>query len=295
MASAFEDRQPQDQAVAVREPLVDIPMDPAPPEKPKVQLKLGRNRPSDAPKPLDVRPDEPKPQRRRLSGMAENDCPESAPEPEPKPESRPVAGRPRATIHLKARTGQAESPEAAGPSRTEGGMPAPAQPNAAARAIDPARVDQWIAELRGKQSLLLALVGGSLAALTGAALWAAITVITNAQIGWMAVGAAAMIGAAIRTLGRGLDKSFGWLGAGLALFTCILGNYLASCVFIAREAELPVISVLAQIRLAAIPGLMLATFHPLDIVFYGLAVSMGYRLAFRRISDAQIRQALAKV
>lgn len=282
MAPGFEDRQSREESVTMREPLVDIQTEPACPAEPKIQLKLGRKRLSDVNSPADPPSSGPKPQRRRLSDMPETGAPDPVPEPEP----RLVSGR------QKLSAVQAESPEGSSEPLPDAGMPrASDQPQATAQVVDPAWINRWINDLRSRQNLSLAAVTGLLAAVVGAMLWAAVTVITNAQIGWMAVGVAALIGAVVRMLGRGLDRSFGWLGASLSLFSCLLGNYLANCVFVAREVELPVLSVLTHIRAAAIPGLMIATFHPLDILFYGLAIMMGYRLSFRRITEAQVQQA----
>jgi hypothetical protein len=288
MAAGFEDRQSHEKTVVVREPLVDINTEPACPAEPKIQLKLGRKRLTDINSPADPPSSDPKPQRRRLSEMAETDAPDPAPKPQP------ISGRPRLSL-VHTEPSQTPPPEGSGKSLPDAETPAASQTTRATnQAEDPAWIEHWIADLRRKQNLSFAAVTGLLAAVMGAILWAAITVITNAQIGWMAIGVATLVGAVVRTLGRGLDKSFGWLGAGLALFSCILGNYLANCVFVAREVELPVLCVLTHIRPAAIPGLMIATFRPLDILFYALAIMMGYRLSFRRITEAQIQQAQAK-
>lgn len=285
MAPGFENGQSREEAVTVREPLVDINTESACPAEPKIQLKLGRKRLSDVNNPVEPPASDPKPQRRRLSDTAEADSQEPAAEP------RPVSGRAKLKL-VQPETSSADSPKDTGGSRLDAGLsPISDQPRGTVPIADPAWIDRWIAELRSKQSLSLGVITGLLAAVVGAMLWAAITVLTNAQIGWMAVGVAALVGVVVRTLGRGLDRSFGWLGAGLSLFSCILGNYLASCVFIAREVGLPVTSVLTQINPAAIPSLMIATFHPLDVLFYGLAIWMGYRLSFRQITEAQIRQA----
>ncbi len=292
MAAEFDNHQSHsEETVAVREPLVDINTEPTCPTEPKGQLKLGRKRLSDininGPIDAPASDSSSRPQRRRLSDVGEPDSQEPVSEP------RPLSGRPRLSC-VQTETAPSESPETPVQSHPSAGRRTISQSNAAAPITDPVWIDQWTAELRSKQSFSLAVVTGCLAAVVGAMLWAVVTVVTNAQIGWMAVGAAALVGAVVRTLGRGLDRSFGWLGAGLSLFSCILGNYLANCAFIAREAELPVTSVLTQINPAAIPNLMIATFHPLDIVFYGLAILMGYRLSFRQIPEAQIRQVQVK-
>lgn len=191
----------------MREPLVDIHTEPDSPKEPTVQLKLGRKRLSDINGPIDSPTSDPKPQRRHLSDVGETNSQEPVPEP------RPVSGRPRLS-RVQTETTQSESPEDPGRSRLDDSMSASGLPSATAPATDPARIDRWIADLRSKQSLFLAAAAGSLAAVVGAMLWAAVTVITNAQIGWMAIGVAALVGVVVRTLGRGLDKSFGRLVQG---------------------------------------------------------------------------------
>jgi len=161
--------------------------------------------------------------------------------------------------------------------------------------VDATRVAQWLADARTRQNFPVAAAGGLLAAAVSAMIWAVITTATNFQIGWMAVGVGFLVGGVVRVLGRGLDKPFGYLGAGLAFIGCLLGNYLSNCMFIAREVGLPVTSVLTQISVAAVPGLMIRTLHPLDLLFYGLAVYEGYRFSFRRITAADINHALQPV
>ena len=78
-------------------------------------------------------------------------------------------------------------------------------------------------QLRGEQNLLIALLAGIAAAVVGTIVWAAITVTTGYQIGYMAIAVGFIVGYAVR-LGNGIDKIFGVLGAALALGGCVLGN-----------------------------------------------------------------------
>lgn len=290
MAPGFEDRQSHQNASAAREPLVNINPGPAAPGESEAQPGSQRKRLSDVQNQAGDPQPGLKPQRRRLSVV-----PQGNPE-EPAPEPQPASGRPRLRS-VPSQVAVLEAPDDPGSSHTDDSMPAlvqldttaPSQPH-----LDAARVEQWIAELRARQSLLFAAIGGLLAAAVAALIWAVITVVTHLQVSWMAIGAGILVGGVVRTLGRGLDRPFGYLGAGLSLFSCILGNFLANCMFIAREVELPVTSVLTQINPAAIPRLMMATFHPLDVLFYGLAVYIGYRVSFRRITEAQVNHALGK-
>ena len=52
---------------------------------------------------------------------------------------------------------------------------------------------------------------------------------------------------------------------------------------------------LANVNPAAIPDLMAATFSPMDLLFYGIAVYEGFKLSFRRITHEEIRAAITGV
>ncbi len=67
--------------------------------------------------------------------------------------------------------------------------------------------------LRAQQKLFQAVVGGGAAALLGAGVWAAITVATDYQIGWMAVALGLLVGLTVRSLGKGIDNIFGIVGS----------------------------------------------------------------------------------
>ncbi|MEN6576380.1 MAG: hypothetical protein ABFD90_08560 [Phycisphaerales bacterium] len=280
MAPDSDDRQSQQDAVTDREPLVDINPEPTGSCETGIQLKPRRKRLSDTQGQTDELQPEPKPQRRCLSDVAQADAEEPATE-RPSP-----GGRPRLSF-TRSQLAVTDMQEEAGTVPIYDGAPAGVQPGETAPAqspMTPAAIEQRIAELRARQNLPLAAASGLLAALVGAMLWAVITVTTNYQIGWMAVGVGFLVASVIRVLGRGLDKSFGYLGAALALVGCLLGNHLTSCMFIARETGLSATAVLTRIDPVAVLRLMIATFHPLDVLFYGLAVYEGYRFSFRRIA-----------
>jgi hypothetical protein len=157
--------------------------------------------------------------------------------------------------------------------------------------LDPARVRLVVAELQAKQNLPIALAAGMLAAVAGAVFWAMVTITTNHQVGYMALAVGFLVGGAVRVSGRGVSKSFGWLGAGLSVGGCLLGNFLANCVSIARETDLSVNAVLAHLgqNPTGALGLMVAV-HPIDLVFYGIAIYGGYRFSFWRLTEARIRR-----
>jgi len=154
--------------------------------------------------------------------------------------------------------------------------------------LDEARLRRYMEELRENQNLVYGFLGGLAAAALGAALWAVITVFTEYQIGWMAVGVGALVGYAVRRFGRGVDVQFGVLGAVLALAGCVAGNLLSVVGFVAREEGLPFFQMLLALNPEVAVELLRATFDGVDLLFYGLAIYAGYRFSIRTLSEEEL-------
>lgn len=140
-------------------------------------------------------------------------------------------------------------------------------------------------QYESQENLVMGIVAGIVAALIGAGIWAGITVTIHYQIGWMAVGLGFLVGFAIRYFGKGTSEKFGLLGAGLALFGCLLGNVLSGCGAYALDESIPFINVafvvLTHPSLAWV--YLKETFSFIDVIFYGLAIYEGYRFSFNKI------------
>lgn len=128
-------------------------------------------------------------------------------------------------------------------------------------------------------SLPMALLAGLLAAAAGAAAWALVTVLTGLKIGWMAVGIGFLVGFAVRRFGKGSAPSFQVLGAVLSLVGCVAGNLLVVCVFVSRDQDLSLMTILAGLTPAVAVSWIVKTFSPMDVLFYGFAVYEGYKFA----------------
>lgn len=134
-------------------------------------------------------------------------------------------------------------------------------------------------------SLALATGVGLIAAVIGALLWAMVTVTTNFQIGFMAIAIGFLVGYAVR-FGRGTTTIFGVVGAVLALLGCMLGNVFSLVGFFARQENIGVLTALGAIDYAKIPSIIAASFRPMDLLFYGIAVYEGYRFSLAKTRDA---------
>ena len=151
--------------------------------------------------------------------------------------------------------------------------------------FDESQLQYAVDQLRDEQNLAMGIGAGVVAALAGAGIWAVVTVVTNFQIGWMAVGVGFLVGIAVRTFGKGIDKAFGIIGAALALLGCGLGNLFAVCGMIAAEQQMGFVEVLSLLSPEMIREVMIATFSPMDLLFYGIAVYEGYKLSFRQLTE----------
>ena len=154
--------------------------------------------------------------------------------------------------------------------------------------LDQSQVDYGIQRLQEEENFSFAVVAGVVAAALGAAVWAGVTVVTEYQIGWMAVGVGLLVAFSIRFTGKGLSAKFQVIGALLALLGCVAGNFLTLCYFIAQNEGMGVFEVLTQINPAAIPEIMISTFSGIDAIFYGIAVYEGYRFSLRQVSEDEL-------
>ncbi len=142
------------------------------------------------------------------------------------------------------------------------------------------------ADSRG--NLGLAIAAGVVAALVGAVLWAVITVTTEYQIGFMAIGVGLLVGFAVRYFGKGTTQPFGIVGAVLSLAGCVVGNLFTIFGFISIQESME----LTQVASAVLgePGMTMAlmreSFSPMDLLFYGIAVYEGYKIAMKPTAPA---------
>lgn len=156
--------------------------------------------------------------------------------------------------------------------------------------LDPVKLKAFQDQMEGEQNLPAAALSGLAAALVGALIWAVVTVLTKYQIGWMAIGIGVLVGLAVRRTGRGISGIFGWLGAVFALLGCAMGNLLSVVGFISINESIPYFEVLKSVftQSGAVIAVMKATFNPMDLLFYGIAMYEGYGFAFRQITEEEL-------
>ena len=145
---------------------------------------------------------------------------------------------------------------------------------------------------QSEQNLMMGALAGLVAAVAGAAVWAAVTVMTEYQIGWLAVGIGLLVGFAVRYTGKGVDQTFGIAGGVMSLAGCVLGNILTITYFVAANEQMAFMDILTQLNTAIIIEMLTTTFEIIDVLFYGLAAYFGYKYAFRQITEEDFNRAL---
>ena len=138
-------------------------------------------------------------------------------------------------------------------------------------------------DLFPEKKLLLGGFAGLAAAIIGAIIWAVVTVTTKYQIGWMALGVGALVGFALR-IGNG-GKAFGILGAFLALFGCILGNYFSLIAFASVEEHVGFFTMLNNSDSGKVMSALWDDFLSTSVLFYAIAVYEGYKFSTFRSSN----------
>src|SRR3954454_19231502 len=119
-----------------------------------------------------------------------------------------------------------------------------------------------------------------IAAGAGAAVWTVVVGLTGYGIGFAAVGLGLLVGQAIAVTNRA-NARLPLLAAGLALFSCLLGDLFVDAHLLAAASGLGLPTVLQ--KLITHPQLMVrvfkAGFSLPDIAFWMIAAVAGYRLA----------------
>jgi hypothetical protein len=139
--------------------------------------------------------------------------------------------------------------------------------------------------IRLEQDLFHAIIFGFVTSVAGAVLWGAFTVIFIAQFSGMPLFIGAGVGYAMRKSGKGVDPIFGFFGAGISLFGCLLGNFFSLIGFLAHAINKGYVETLALFNYNLLPDVMIETFTLRHLVYYLIAIITGFGLAKRTITD----------
>lgn len=103
---------------------------------------------------------------------------------------------------------------------------------------------------------------------------------TGYQIGWLAIGYRRwfFVGFGVRLRGQGDVPVFGFIGAIYAVLSCAIGNLLSIIGFLVEdETSMGFMDAVLGFDDSLSVEILTATFQPMDVLFYGLALYAGYR------------------
>lgn len=150
--------------------------------------------------------------------------------------------------------------------------------------------EKTMQKLKAEQNLLIGILVSFSVGLIGALLWAAITVATEYQIGYMAIAIGAAVGYTMRLVGKGIDQVFGIAGAVIAVMSCLLGNVFSLIGFVAQSEGLGYLDTLLLIDYSLIPSAMAENFSPISLLFYAIAGYEGYKFSFRVFTESDLTE-----
>ena len=141
-------------------------------------------------------------------------------------------------------------------------------------------------ENKSKQNFPLAVLGGFIALIAAAALWALATSVTGFRLVFMPILVGFIVGFAVRLWGKGVTFPFGLVGAVFTLPGCFLGHFLAMIARIASARGISMFSILVSLPSLQINEEVLAeSFGTTELLLYAAAVCIGFILSFYRFSS----------
>jgi len=152
--------------------------------------------------------------------------------------------------------------------------------------IDPIQLQMLREQMAANQNLSLAIIAGGLAAVVSAALWAGAVVITGYYLGLTAIAVGIIVGFTVRKAGQGIDLPFGIVGAAWALAGVLLGNVLAIGALVSQQEDVAIMNVMLALAtdVELLKGVMVDSFSPKDLLFYGIAVYEGYKFSLNKVA-----------
>lgn len=143
---------------------------------------------------------------------------------------------------------------------------------------------QLASQLLSEQKLGSAVVGGSVAAILAAGVYAVVTVAMGYATAFLAIGIGVIVGLSVQYFGRGIETKFAVVAAALAVVGCVLGNVFAFVLFEARAHGKSLFEVITSIEFGQLTQFVFADFQLLDWLFWPLAIYAATFFAKRSLT-----------
>ena len=143
-------------------------------------------------------------------------------------------------------------------------------------------------KLKSEQSLPAAIFAGIFVGILAAMAWAFFTVSTGYKVGIVAIAVGAAVGIAMRFFGKGLDPIYGVFGAIIAVFSCFVGDLLSIIGLVADAEGFGFFETLLMFDYSQTFSIIAEVGSFMDLVFYAIAASEGYKFSFRKFTEKQL-------
>jgi len=155
---------------------------------------------------------------------------------------------------------------------------------------DGGKVDATAADgacLERAQSFRNAVVAGLIAFIVFCVLWIFLSSLTNRVFPWMTVVLGAMLGAAIRQAGRGLDWRFPALAAAMAIAGAVVSNIVLAASTTASEYGTGTLHILQAVTSMTWPVFFEEVWNVADSFYAVVAAGLAGFLASRRLTRSE--------
>ncbi len=142
--------------------------------------------------------------------------------------------------------------------------------------VDEAGLNEYIEQRRSQQNLVAGILAGLAGAAIGSIVWAVSAVVSEKEYAVVAVVVGFLVGCGVRFFGKGIETRFGVAGAILAVIGVVVGKMIATAIVASNTDKSP----LTQ---------LIDNFHPIDLVFYAVALFQGYRFSFHKITKDEMK------
>lgn len=129
----------------------------------------------------------------------------------------------------------------------------------------------------------------------GAFVWAAITIITGYNIGFVAIGVGFLVSLGFTKAGKDTNAIYGVIAGVIALLSIFLGEAMINIYYVATYYEVGIIDALLNIDYNVLLEIIFEGFDVKSVIFYFIAVSAAFKGSYINIDKLIIgMNALAK-
>jgi hypothetical protein len=132
------------------------------------------------------------------------------------------------------------------------------------------------------QRPLGAIIGGAAAIPVASITWALVISIYKLDINIIAIAVGFIVGYSVRIFGRGVTPFYGVIGAVFTIAGCISGRLLSILVLTSIYSKIPLTGQIMALNKDTAFYLLQSTFEMIDLIFYLIAIFVGYYSSFRK-------------